>query len=97
MAKERRRIYQNHHGIDPDLRAYLKHEACPDCGESNYIEAANGVEDYVDDELMCMTEFGPRWFPVKQWSCGNCGCQFRTYWGTVAIDIIEPSDITPLQ
>jgi ribosomal protein S27AE len=81
-----------HHGTDADLKAYLKREACPECDEASYIEPKDGLEAYVDDEIMCMTEFGPRWFPVKNWTCGNCGCEFRTYWGTVAIDVIEESN-----
>lgn len=92
MAKVHRRINQTHRGTDADLKVYLRSEACPECGEPNYIEPKDGDESYVDDERMCMTEFGPRWFPIKHWICANCGCEFRTYWGTVAIDVVEESD-----
>ena len=94
MAKTHERINRHPHTLDADLRMYLKNEACPECGESKHIEAASGDEEsYVDNEEMCMTEDGPRFFPYKDYVCANCGAEFRTYWGVVAIRVTKEPDV----
>lgn len=94
MSHTRRRHQINYrpHGMDADLRTYVKTEACPECGEYKYLEPATGTDDYVDDEEMCMTEHGPRWFPYKTWSCANCGAEFRLYLGPISIRTTKEPD-----
>lgn len=92
-AQRKPKIHYRVHGMDADLRAYLKGESCPSCDSYQYLETATGDDSYVDDEEMCITEFGPRFLPYKTWVCAGCGTEFRTYLAPVALRVTKEPDV----
>jgi hypothetical protein len=83
--------YRDDH--DSDLKSWNRWGECPSCGSADHIEAATGVEDYIDDEDMLMTQYGPRHHPYKDFVCEKCGATFRIFWGAVKIELLEEDGI----
>jgi len=77
---------------DADLLTYVRDGACPVCGDANYLEATHGEETYLDDEGMLLTQYGPRWYPYKEYTCGNCGAEWRVYSGPVKVELTKDAD-----
>lgn len=79
---------------DADWRAFVEKDRCPSCdGDTSHIETVEDESTYVDDEAMYLTQYGPRFVPYKTWVCGNCGSEFRTILGVVAIHVTKEPDV----
>lgn len=92
MPAPRKRKLTAPHYTQAEVRAILK-DRCPECDSPDHIESVLDEEDYVDDEEHVFFNGKPTFLPYKDYTCGRCGCTYRTYLGPVAAAILKEADI----